>query len=119
MEMTLRLPNNYVEIEEEEMMYLDGGWSSSIARSNLKGIKSWLQKHAPSRVLAQTGAISEINNIVKYYAGASYARVASLIGSALAKVSAVISAVGNWVWVLVIGVATAAGTYALGMKRFF
>lgn len=25
MEMTLRLPNNYVEIEEEEMMYLDGG----------------------------------------------------------------------------------------------
>ena len=36
MEMTLRLPQNYVEIEEEEMMYLDGGfqvrnWIVSIA----------------------------------------------------------------------------------------
>ncbi|MEG2909912.1 MAG: hypothetical protein RR945_11865 [Erysipelotrichaceae bacterium] len=25
MNMTLQLPNNYLEIEEEEMMYLDGG----------------------------------------------------------------------------------------------
>ena len=35
MEMTLRLPNNYVEIEEEEMMYLDGGWSITINRSTV------------------------------------------------------------------------------------
>ncbi|MEG0710281.1 MAG: hypothetical protein RR481_08600 [Longicatena sp.] len=27
MNMTLQLPNNYLEIEEEEMMYLDGGFS--------------------------------------------------------------------------------------------
>ena len=25
MELTMNLPRNYVEIEEEEMMYLDGG----------------------------------------------------------------------------------------------
>ena len=29
MEITLRLPQNYVEIEEEEMMYLDG-WKCRI-----------------------------------------------------------------------------------------
>lgn len=30
MEMTLRLPKNYVEIEEEEMMYLDGGFLNHV-----------------------------------------------------------------------------------------
>lgn len=38
--MELVLPNNYVEIEEEEMMYLDGGWSWSVtkARRNTKAL---------------------------------------------------------------------------------
>jgi len=33
MEMTLRLPNNYVEIEEEEMMYLDGGYWTHVGHA--------------------------------------------------------------------------------------
>lgn len=36
--MELVLPNNYVEIEEEEMMYLDGGWSCSVFVKNLYGL---------------------------------------------------------------------------------
>ena len=35
--MELVLPNNYVEIEEEEMMYLDGGGSFSIFKRNIQG----------------------------------------------------------------------------------
>ena len=35
MEMTLRLPQNYVEIEEEEMMYLDGGGKLVINRKSV------------------------------------------------------------------------------------
>ncbi len=35
--MELVLPNNYVEIEEEEMMYLDGGWSTTMLIKNLSG----------------------------------------------------------------------------------
>ena len=31
--MELVLPNNYVEIEEEEMMYLDGGYTINMSRS--------------------------------------------------------------------------------------
>lgn len=31
--MELILPNNYIEIEEEEMMYLDGGYSINWSRS--------------------------------------------------------------------------------------
>lgn len=37
MEMTLKLPSNYHEIEEEEMMYLDGGSWDTFQR-NIKGV---------------------------------------------------------------------------------
>lgn len=36
--MELVLPNNYVALEEEEMMYLDGGWSKDTAISNIKAL---------------------------------------------------------------------------------
>lgn len=35
--MELVMPNNYVVLEEEEMMYLDGGWSASVLGNNLWG----------------------------------------------------------------------------------
>ena len=37
MELTMNLPRNYVEIEEEEMMYLDGG-SMTMLYKNIKGL---------------------------------------------------------------------------------
>ena len=36
--MELVLPNNYVEVEEEEMMYLDGGW---VYRGAVAGLIDW------------------------------------------------------------------------------
>ncbi|WP_282926701.1 hypothetical protein [Helcococcus kunzii] len=33
--MELVLPNNYVEIEQDEMMYLDGGWSVTVNRRSI------------------------------------------------------------------------------------
>lgn len=33
--MQLVLPNNYVEIEQNEMMYLDGGWSVTVNRRTI------------------------------------------------------------------------------------
>ncbi|MFR7590793.1 MAG: hypothetical protein ACLUVC_05060 [Longibaculum sp.] len=70
MEMTMNLPRNYVEIEEEEMMYLDGGWfSSSVFCRNMRGINNWLCKHAPSKVKQQTGISRVLTNLAKYYAG--------------------------------------------------
>ena len=47
MEMTLRLPQNYVEIEEEEMMYIDGGgvgrhwWNKTSNVAHAINIISW------------------------------------------------------------------------------
>lgn len=36
--MELVLPNYYVALEEEEMMYLDGGWSKRMVISNVKAL---------------------------------------------------------------------------------
>lgn len=48
MEMNLVLQNNYVELEQEEMMYVDGGW----------GVPTWLVK--TSIVGLATAAITSI-----------------------------------------------------------
>ena len=37
MELTMNLPRNYVEIEEEQIMYLDGG-SMTMLYKNIKGL---------------------------------------------------------------------------------
>lgn len=98
--MTMNLTRNYVEIEEAEMMYLDGGWefSSSIFCKNMRGINSWLCKHAPSKVLQQTGISRALTNLAKYYAGALYARIV-MAGLVIAKCKNIISGMGifgNW-----------------------
>lgn len=38
--MELSLPMNYVELEQEEMMYLDGGWSINQVVRNCVGLAS-------------------------------------------------------------------------------
>ena len=39
--MELVLPQNYVEIEQEEMMYLDGGWSVTVNRKTINQALAW------------------------------------------------------------------------------
>lgn len=55
--MELVLPNNYVEIEEEEMMYLDGGWSTTMLIKNLSGAGKALSNRfsGAGRILKQIG----------------------------------------------------------------
>ena len=49
MEMTLNMPQNYVEIEQEEMMYLDGGWKTY---SNWWGLSTKITKSECSKIAA-------------------------------------------------------------------
>lgn len=37
---TLSLPNQFMELEQEEMMYLEGGWSGATFSTNLKHLWS-------------------------------------------------------------------------------
>ncbi|MFM1514736.1 hypothetical protein [Helcococcus ovis] len=39
--MELVLPQNYVEIEQEEMEYLDGGWSITVNRKTINQALAW------------------------------------------------------------------------------
>ena len=42
--MELVLPQNYVEIEQEEMMYLDGGWRVTVNRTTINKALSYAGK---------------------------------------------------------------------------
>ena len=55
--MELVLPRNYVEIEQEEMMYLDGGWSVTVNRRTINQALSWAGKG--------WGAIKMLNKMSK------------------------------------------------------
>lgn len=77
MKMTLQLPNNYVELEQEEMMYLDGGASlnttAGAARNSLNVIST---ASTAAAVLAGAGA---------------------LVGSFVSRVvGGILAAIGGW-----------------------
>jgi len=76
MEMTLRLPQNYVEIEQEEMMYLDGGGSSRI-----------------------TGTLGQLRSRLAQAINGSHIGIAGSVGAALllGKVGAILGGgMGAW-----------------------
>lgn len=88
--MELVLPGNYVEVTEEEMMYLDGGWSAGVFGKNLyglaerggvictaiAGLAKALGRANPRALTKLTGALSWVAGKVSYGIG----RVVGLIG---------------------------------------
>ena len=86
MEMTLNMPQNYVEIEQEEMMYLEGGWYTNIAIGRgvvvgaLKGLMYGISIAACTKAIVagklaailsfgnilSSGIISAIGSVIKY-----------------------------------------------------
>jgi len=66
MEMTLRLPNNYVEIEEEEMMYLDAGYST---RQKLYGVDVIMSNEESVELQRNLGAFSANGGLLVGFAG--------------------------------------------------
>lgn len=84
MELTLKMPTNYKEIDEEEMMYLDGGLYFS--NGALKSI-GWA-------ICSNTYNVYALSNAVKYataYIGAKLAAITGPVGWAIA------GAIGAWV----------------------
>ncbi len=106
MEMTLKLPQNYVEIEEEEMMYLDGGWNLQNVRNNAIGLSgvAWLGwvGRGILRVISQ-------NPNIKFW---------SLVAKMATYAKTVFTALPFWAKIAAIGGAGAAA-YALGTWSIF
>jgi len=117
MEQTLKLPQNYVEIEQEEMMYLEGGWSKRTLGKNCMGIYNWASNKMGkglSMALRQIGFYSMAYQCA--YAAAPSAT--STIVAVLAKAAGTIASYNFWVGLAAIGVLLAGAAY-LGTYRVF
>ncbi len=81
--MELVLPKNYVEIEEEEMMYLDGGWQftglyNSVVAFGINAIVNGIMGgETASTVMRILGSNRTRNEIAKYAAKYLGARAAN------------------------------------------
>lgn len=85
MENTLKLPCNYQEIEEE-MVYLDGGWSWTMLGKNLLGIYNWANSSISKGVgytLRQIGFWGAARNLAYQWAPVTANYVAGVIASAI------------------------------------
>lgn len=89
--MELVLPNNYVEIEEEEMMYLDGGWSWKMLGKNLLGVYNWAsrtQSKGVGMALRAVGFASVAKNLAYGVVPGSMNYVAGIMAKAATKLVA-------------------------------
>lgn len=95
---TLKLPSNYEELSQEEMMYLDGGaFSVSTLGRSLRNL--WHKFSFASQALRAGGiTMGVIASMMKGVASVSLAKIASVLGSIAAAnwvVGAVITVVGG------------------------
>ena len=93
--MELVLPNNYVALEQEEMMYLDGGgvgcnwWNKrdniayaiNIAAAAVYGGMSVYQTYAIKKLIANRGMMSRVvrSAITRYIGGVSIATITNTL----------------------------------------
>lgn len=96
--MELVLPNNYVALEQEEMMYLDGGgvgcnwWNKrdniayaiNIAAAAVSGGMSVYQTYAIKKLIANRGMMSRVvrSAITRYIGGVSMATITNALNIA-------------------------------------
>ena len=97
----LVMPSNYAVMEQEEMTYVEGGFSDTIFRNNLKG--AWNSCSAASKALRAggltwgticTAAFSSVSSIVAYY-GITINTVALCIGGIVAEIVATVALVAG------------------------
>lgn len=108
-EYALQMPTSYVDIDRDEMEYVDGGWSPSILANNLKGLYN---KYAFARnALVGSGiTLAVIRQIAAGSATYLYTQIAATLGTIAAA---------NWVVGAVIGVTASAAFYAMGTWSIF
>ena len=70
-EYALQLPNNYVDVDREEMEYVDGGarMSQALCISTIVGIGLRVKTFAASAAAIITSATKLVSNIAKIYGG--------------------------------------------------
>ncbi|MCY6353776.1 hypothetical protein [Clostridium sp. ZS2-4] len=100
------LPSNYVEIDREEMTYIEEGWNWSIFRNNMIGLAAF---GVSVGYLGQKALKVIGSNTV-------YLRVVAAASPYVAKIG---SFFGGWIGAVVFVGSAAAAIYYLGNKKVF
>lgn len=105
----LMMPSSYAMMDEEEMMYVDGGWSGSVFAANLKGAYN-NYKTAKKALLAGGLTLGAI-------AKTASSTVTAIYMSYGAAITGTAAAIGGFVVGLIVGVGISAGVTYLGNNR--
>ncbi|MCD6631718.1 hypothetical protein LSG16_02570 [Lactococcus cremoris] len=105
----LVLPQNYVELTEDEMMYLDGGWSVKILATNLKDL--WNKRPVFAGIFKANGiSWGALGALALGRASYLITRIGVAIGSIAAA---------NWVVGATIAALAGGAIFALGTWHVF
>lgn len=109
MELSLNLPAQYAELEQEEMIHLDGGWNIKTFAFNIAGFA------------AISTAASYIASQISKYLGSGYASksIANLTGNVSFLVDKIGFLAGGWVGFVLGCLAAGAIIWYLGENRVF
>ena len=103
------MPTSYVDIDRDEMEYVDGGWSWRTLGNNLKGLYN-KYKFAAQALRGSGISLVTIGKIAAGKATYFYSKIAVTLGSIAAT---------NWIVGAVIGVTASAAIYAMGTWSLF
>lgn len=107
----LTMPSTYVAIEQEEMMYVDGGWSGEVFKNNMVGL--YQSSKVASTALRIAGiTLGTIYGMAKMTAAYIVTSYSVAFGSAFAKIGGIVGGL-----IAVAGVALAVSY--LGNNRVF
>ena len=109
----LVMPNNFTVVSEEEMTYIDGGWSKSLFRDNVVGGVQRAIGNYKGGVLRQCGITLAV---VKGWCSYSYTWLCANVGWKVCKIASI---VGGVVAGIVAAAACAAAIYLMGTRRVF
>lgn len=104
----LALPTSYVDVDNEEMEYVDGGWSGYVAARNAWG---YISKKGFSKALAWSGITF---GTIMSWASYSFTYACSVVGWQVAKIGAT---VGGVIGAEAATAGTAGLIYWLGSER--
>ncbi len=108
----LVMPKNYAVVNEEEMTYIDGGWSGKKFMNNIKGLAA---------LCASVITICKAFNCwdaIMACAATCYTKALALYSGLCLKLSAVVGSV-NLAGGIIVGVSTAAAIFTLGTWSIF
>ena len=113
--MQMVLPASYAVIEEEEMMYLDGGWSSKTFGRNLYGLAE-RGGVICSAIFGLAKALGRVNPkaLITLNAGLNW-----VIGKVSGGIAKVVSLIGGFWAGFLAGLGSALAIGYLGNKRVF